>query len=137
MISVLLHLHRVIKQTLRSSGANVTKAHISEVSLAALFLLEAAKKTDREFGVTPQSRRHSERDATGDIHKIVQHLHEKSVSTETQGRCSPPFVHPVSNGWKKMSSPDWLGAVLSNSLVEDEAAVRGEVQFDYELSDHI
>ena len=48
-------LHRVVKQTLRSSGANVTTAHITEVSLAALFLLEAAKKTDREFGVTTQS----------------------------------------------------------------------------------
>lgn len=129
--------YRVIKQTLRSSGANATKAHVSEVSLAALFLLEAAKKTDREFGVTPQSRRHSVRDAGGDINRIVQHLLSNSVTIETQGRCSPEFVHPVDSGWKKMSSPDWLEGVLSKSLVEDDIVVRGEVQLEYELTDNL
>ena len=34
-----------MKQTLRSSGANVTATHIEDVSLSTLFLLEAAKKT--------------------------------------------------------------------------------------------
>ena len=125
-------LHRVVKQTLRSSGANVTTAHITEVSLAALFLLEAAKKTDREFGVTTQSQRHTVRDAAVDVQKIVQHLLEKSVTTETQGRHSPKFIHPTNAGWVKMSSPNWLAAVLSSSLLEDEYRPRGEVE--YELS---
>jgi len=53
---------QTIKQTLHSSGANVTTAHITEVSLAALFLLEAVKKTVREFRVIPQSRAHTMRD---------------------------------------------------------------------------
>ena len=55
-----------MKQTLGSSGANVTATHIEDVSLSALFLLEAAKKTDRQFGVDSQtyntrfSKRHTE-----------------------------------------------------------------------------
>ena len=127
--------HRVVKQTLRSSGANVTTAHITEVSLAALFLLEAAKKTDREFRVTPQSRAHTMRDATGDVWKVTQHLLDKSVTTETKDRHSPAFVHPSDRGWERMNSPEWLAAVLSGSLVEEEDITRGEVELDYELSD--
>ena len=41
-----LTIFRVMKQTLRSSGANVTATHIEDVSLSALFFLEAAKETD-------------------------------------------------------------------------------------------
>ena len=48
-----------MKQTLCPSGANVAATHIEDVSLSALFLLEAAKKTDRQFGVTPPTRRHT------------------------------------------------------------------------------
>ena len=61
-----LTIFRVMKQTLGSSGANVTATHIEDVSLSALFLLEAAKKTDRQFGVDSQtyntrfSKRHTE-----------------------------------------------------------------------------
>ena len=113
----------------------MTTAHITEVSLAALFLLEAAKNTDREFGVTTQSGRHTVRDAAVDVQKIAQHLLEKSVTTETQGRHSPKFVHPTDAGWVKMSSPNWLVAVLSISLVEDEDRPRGKVELEYELSD--
>ena len=112
----------------------MTTAHVTEVSLAALFLLEAAKKTDREFGVTTQSRRHTVRDAAVDVQKIAQHLLEKSVTTETQGRHSPKFVHPTDTGWVKMSSPNWVAALLSSSLVEDEDRPRGEVELEYELS---
>ena len=46
-------LNRVLKQALRSSGANATQKHIEEVSLCSLFLMEAAKKADRTFGLTP------------------------------------------------------------------------------------
>ena len=60
-----LSVIRIVKQTLRSSGANATATHIEEVSLSALFLLEAAKKTDREFSVTPVTKSHCTRCSTG------------------------------------------------------------------------
>ena len=128
-------LNRVIKQTLRSSGANVTSSHITEVSLAALFLLEAAKKTDKEFHVTPQSQTHTVRDAAEDILKITLHLTNKSVMSEIPDRRAPQFVHPTKKGWEKMNNPDWLESILSSSLVEEEEVRRGESEIEYELSD--
>ena len=40
------------KQTIRSSGSNLTPRHIEDVSLAVLFLMEAARKADTFFGAT-------------------------------------------------------------------------------------
>ena len=45
-------LERVLKQALRSSGANATEKHIENVSLCGMFLMEAAHKVDSEFGYT-------------------------------------------------------------------------------------
>jgi hypothetical protein len=64
---VMEHYNLVLKQALRSSGANATKHHIEEVSLCTLFLMEAAKKADKEFGIPQRSARHATRDATADI----------------------------------------------------------------------
>lgn len=111
--------HRIIKQTLQSSGANVTKSHIIDVSLAAMFLLEASKKADREFGVKVASQRHTMRDASLDISKIAKYLKDKAVTSEMQGRETPKFIHPTEKGWEKMSDPNWLTTVLSTS-VENE-----------------
>ena len=91
---------RVIKQTLRSSGANVTEAHITEVSLAAMFLLDATKKTDQQFKATPQLHSHTVRDARDDVLKVATYLTNKSVMTETHGRHQPEFTHPVQKGWE-------------------------------------
>ena len=46
---------------LKSAGGNLTERHIEEVSLS-VFLLDAAKKTDRAFGVAPQTTAYSIRD---------------------------------------------------------------------------
>ena len=138
MVFQILKLYSVIKQTLRSSGANVTEQHIKEVSLAALLLLEAAKKTDHEFRVPPHSRQHTVRDATDDINTITRHLLDKSIAAEVEGRDTPTFIHPTQKGWRTMSSPDWLSRVISSSLVEEEGCEEGmrrEVELDYELSD--
>ena len=56
---------------LRSSGGNATEKHIEDVSLCSMFLMEAAKKADIEFGVTPRSTKHTVRDASTDIRKIA------------------------------------------------------------------
>ena len=122
-----------MKQTLQASGSNATEAHITEVSLSALFLLEAAKKTDRQFGITPESRMHTIQDARNDINKIAQYLREKDVIVEIAGRTSPHFIHPVEKGWERLSKSDWLPTVLAGSLVEEEEVQRGEVSLEYEL----
>ena len=84
--------------------------------------------------MTPQSRSHTVRNAAGDIMKTVMHLTNKSVMTETHGRDSPEFTHPVQKGWEKLSKPDWSAAILSSSLVEEDEGRRGEYELDYELS---
>ena len=65
---------------LKSAGGNLTERHIEEVSLSALFLLDAAKKTDRAFGVASQTTAHSIRDPSLDVSKMVKHLVENKVS---------------------------------------------------------
>ena len=80
-----------MKQALRSSGGNVTEQHIVDVSLSALFLLEAAKKADRALDVTPQTSAHTTRNAENEIDKMVNHLLQKDVMTEVIGRSIPEF----------------------------------------------
>ena len=61
----------VFKQTLKSAGGNLTERHLEEVSLSALFLLDAAKKTDTAFGVAPRTTAHTVRDPSSDVSKMV------------------------------------------------------------------
>lgn len=87
-----LYLHRIVKQTLKESGSNATKSHMENVSLSALFLLEACKLADSIFGVTHSSH-HTIADATTDINKMVDHLRKSSVSTEKKDSHSPLVNH--------------------------------------------
>ena len=48
--------------------------------MSALFLLDAAKKTDAAFGVAPQTTAHTIRDPGSDVSKMVKHLVENKVS---------------------------------------------------------
>ena len=64
---------RVFKQTLRSAGGNLTTKHVEDVSLCALFLMEASKKADHLFKVPPPSTAHTIRDSDKDIEKMVGH----------------------------------------------------------------
>ena len=54
--------------------------------MAALFLMDAAKKADREFGVSQQSGRHTVREAITDITKMAKHLTEHQVTTVMSSR---------------------------------------------------
>ena len=49
--TTLINVDRVFKQTLRSAGGNLTQKHVENVSLCALFLMEASKKADKFFKV--------------------------------------------------------------------------------------
>ncbi len=130
--------YRVLKQALRASGANVTSNHVEELSLGTMFLLEAAKKADKQFHVTHTSA-HSTRDAHNGIYKIAKHLTDKAVTVVTPERQAPAFVDLTDKGWKKIGS-GWLECVLQKTLEEDlpEESDKGEdrgVTLDYELSD--
>ena len=126
-----------MKQALRSSGGNVTEQHIVDVSLSALFLMEAAKKADRAFDVTPQTSAHTIRNAENEIDKMVNHLLHKDVTTEVIGRSTPEFSDPTEQGWKKLGSTDWLKRTLLKANTDDldVGEEMGEVDLDYELYD--
>lgn len=126
-----------MKQALRSSGANVTDKHITDVSMCALFLLEAAKKCDSVFGVTPQTTSHTVRDAKSDIKKIRQHLLDKEISEEVKDRTTTVFIDPTEAGLNTLTQGDWLQKQLQlkfDDTLQNEESY-GEVDIDYELSD--
>ena len=130
-------VYSVIKEALRSSGANATQKHIEEASLAALFLMDAAKKADREFGVSQQSGKHTVREAITDITKMAKHLTEHQVTTVMSSRTTP-FHDTTEDGWKKLTK-SWLDQSLTpnaeadaSSDLQDES---GEIDANYELYD--
>ena len=139
-IITLFPLCRVLKQALRTSGGNATDKHIKEVSLCSLFLMEAAKKADQEFGITPRSTRHTTRDASADIHKITDHLLENKVTAPQAGRTTPTFRDVTEDGFKKMSQA-WLKQVLVRapdvesvrSTDTEQEPMQGTIDLDYEL----
>ena len=90
-LSAYLLYFRVIKETLRASGANVTKNYIIQVSLAALFLLEACKKVSMHFGIH-QTSHHTARDSTSDVHKMCMHLLQENATKESKERAGSTFV---------------------------------------------
>lgn len=127
-----------MKQTLRSSGANVTDKHITNVSMCASFLLEAAKKCDEMFSVTPRSSAHTIRESNTDIRKIQEHLLEKGITTEDQQRNMPAFVDPTQSGLDTLCKGDWLHKHLESTGCEEnlqDEQEHGEIELDHELSD--
>ena len=125
-----------MKQALRTSGANITKAHIVDVSLCSLFLLEAAKKTDRAFNVAATRGAHTTRDAAADIHKISSHLLDKQV-TEVCERTTPSFIDPTEKGWERLSTTGWMQETLSKVPSEQDLQPgdHGEIDVDYDMRD--
>lgn len=126
-----------MKQAIASSGANETKNHIKEISLSAFFLMEAAKKTDREFWVTEQSRAHTVRDAAADCKRMVRHSMDSTAITGMHTRTQPTLTDPTERGWQAMCSPGWIEKMLSKSAAreahEDVSGI--VVDLDYELHD--
>ena len=88
LIPQFANLYRVTKQVMTSSGANLTKDHIEKISLSAFFLMEAVKKSDREFHVTSQSRVHTVLDASADCNT-------SSTPTLSQGCTQQPNPHSL------------------------------------------
>lgn len=100
--------------------------------------MEAAKKADTEFGVTPRSTKHTVRDVSGDVRKMAMHLMEHTVTVQATGRTSPPFKDVTEDGFKKISQR-WLKQVLMEAAAlpddETEQTLHSEIELDYELYD--
>ena len=121
---------------MRTGGSNLTQEHAEDLSLCALFLMEASKKVDHEFGVT-RSTSHSIRDANKDIGAVTNNLLERKITQELPERTSAAFSDPTNNGLDKLCNTNWLQNVLSradcdSNLEEDDLMDRITDQ-DYEL----
>ena len=121
---------------MRSGGANVTHKHIEDLSLCGLFLMEVAKKVDREFGAH-RSTAHTPSDAYKDITKLTNLLLEKQVVVETDERTSPGFMDPTGTGLDKLCNTSWIRETLDRVGTEDlegEDRNNGTLESNYELS---
>ena len=126
-----------MKQALHSSGANITDKHIIDVSMCALFLLEAAKKCDEVFRVSTQSTSHTVRDSNADIRKLYKQLLEKEIVLEKTDRTTPKYVDPTVSGLDTITKEGWLKKQLQSmpqdNLQSDQS--RGELNnMDYEIA---
>ena len=126
---------------MRSGGGNLTDAHAEDVSLCALFLMEAAKATDKEFEAH-RTTAHTIRDANKDILKISTQLLMNSVTCAVQNRTSPAFEDPTDDGLAKICNTAWVKDILAkvdSPQTDDEnlGEQEGEnfIDLDYEISD--
>ena len=131
-------MSRVFRETIRAGGGKLTAKHIKDVSMSVLFLMEAAQKTDKTFGLSPQSTSHTVHSPHEDIDKMTKQLSEAKVTVAVEERLSPPFVDPIEDGWKKLSTTSWLTDTLQRNVVDDDDDLcedREEIDSYYELFD--
>lgn len=127
----------MLKQALKASSGNLTERHTEDASMCALFLMEAAKKTDREFGCS-QSSAHTT-NAESDVTKMMRHLMDGNVAQEVPDRNAPAFEEPTQKGLQKMCNTSWIQDTLSKTAaLDDDLEVNDdnvEINLDYELAD--
>ena len=115
----------------------MTEKHITDVSMCALFLMEAANKV---FSVSSQTTSHTVRDSNSEIGKMQQLLLDKEIIVEKQDRTAPPFTDSTVLGLNLLTKTDWLQNQLCSFVLDDlqhdaSDAERGITTVDYELSD--
>jgi len=87
----LLSFARVLKQALKGSGPN----HMVDMSLCALFLLDASKRVDQQLKVQVKSSHYTTRDADTDITKMASYLVEEKAEREVATRTETTFEDPI------------------------------------------
>ena len=98
----LLSFARVLKQALKGSGPNLTTSHMVDMSLCALFLLDASKRVDQQLKVQVKSSHHTTRDADTDITKMASYLVEEKAEREVATRTGTTFEDPIKKGADKI-----------------------------------
>ena len=122
---------------MRAGGGNITRTHTEEISLCALFLMDASKKVDRDFNLH-RSTAHTVRDAQKDIQRLTGTLLRSEVTSEISSRNSPPFTDPTMIGHKKIGTTTWVKDTLAKNSSEDLQMEDNHEQLmdlNYELSD--
>jgi hypothetical protein len=123
---------------MKSGGSNLTQQHAEDLSLCALFLMEASKRVAHEFGAC-RSTSHTARDTNKDITTIVNYFLEKKVAQELPERTSICFKDPTDDGLDKMCNTNWIKDTLSRTgcddNLEDTIYELTECDQDYELFD--
>jgi len=92
----------VLKQALKGSGPNLTTSHMVDMSLCALFLLDASKRVDQQLKVQVKSSHHTTRDADKDITKMASYLVEEKAEREVATRTGTTFEDPIKKGADKI-----------------------------------
>ena len=105
----------------------MTTKHLEQVSMAVLFLMEAAQKADHIFGVRPHSSAHAVHDASEDILIMTKHLLENNVVKQLVERKSPSFIDPTENGWKKLTVK-WIKETLERTSVAGSVDANSEME---------
>ena len=127
---------------MRSGGGNLTEAHAEDISLCALFLMEATEATDKEFEAH-RTTAHTIRDANKDILKISTQLISNSVACTVQNCTSPAFQDPTDDGLAKICNTSWVNNILAkvdlpqtddDNLIGEEE-IENFMDLDYEISD--
>ena len=103
----------------RQSEHMVETSPIESVSLAVLFLMEAAKRADSMLGASSQTTAHTIRDASTDVLKMARDLIEKQTTQEISVRTAPTFIDNSDVGWKKLTTTPWLKDVLSKTVQQE------------------
>jgi len=98
----LLSFARVLKQALKGSGPNLTTSHMVDMSLCALFLLDASKRVDQQLKVQVKLSHHTTRDADTDITKMASYLVEEKAEREVATRTGTTFEDPIKKGADKI-----------------------------------
>ena len=135
----LFNYFSVVKQAMRSGGGNLTEAHAEDISLCALFLMEAAKATDKEFEAH-RTTAHTIRDANKDILKISTQLISNSVTCTVQNRTLPAFKDPTDDGLAKICNTSWVKDILEKANYTDdeltgEEEIESFIDTNYEIAD--
>ena len=84
--------------------------------MAALFLLESAKKVDDHFGAHRSSQHHIS-DPSLDIQKMSKCLLDESVTKQVSERSGSSFIDPVVKGMEKLAG-GWLDRIFNE--LDDE-----------------
>ena len=129
----------MIKQALKSSGANCTEKHMEDISMCGLLLLSAAKKVDKEFQTPPTSSHHTTKSAKEDIERMTKYLLEEKVPETCTARSTPTFefLEPIELGME-MVVKGWIKKYLQSTFSEidhEEQTDLGIVEIDYDISD--
>ena len=123
---------------MRGGRGNVTKTHLEDVSLGALFLM--AKRWTMNSRLDGQQLTQSKTLTGTSQCRLTTTLLETKVIAEGAKRNSPPFADPTDTGRRKITTTSWVADTLLSTSIDDlelEVSDTELADLNYELSDVI